>query len=139
MALTVSPMRERRDWWFWSRGNPTAIPLWFHGIPALGIPGAANWREERDASHLEGIETIYVVIEPDRGGDAVRQWLSRSTIRHRVKLISLPVKDPSALHLEDPDEFPRQLQVVCLGAIAWTAIEAEANAEERTEAWAKMS
>ena len=139
MALIVSPMRERREWWFWLRGNPTAIPLWFRGIPALGIPGAANWREERDASHLEGIETIYVVIEPDRGGDAVRQWLSRSTILHRVKLISLPAKDSSALHLEDPDAFPQQLQLACQGAVAWTAIEANANAEERTEAWAKCS
>ena len=139
LALIVSPMRERREWWFWLRGNPTAIPLWFRGIPALGIPGAANWREERDASHLEGIETIYVVIEPDRGGDAVRQWLSRSTIFHRVKLISLPAKDLSALHLEDPDAFPQQLQLACQGAVAWTAIEANANAEERTEAWAKCS
>ena len=66
--------------------------LWFHEIPALGIPGATNWREERDARYLDGIETIYVVVEPDRGGDAVRKWLSRSTIRHRAKLVSLPVK-----------------------------------------------
>ncbi len=120
-------------------GESDCHTLWFHGIPALGIPGAANWREERDACHLEGIETIYVVIEPDRGGDAVRQWLSRSTIRHRVKLISLPAKDPSALHLEDPDAFPQQLQLACQGAVAWTAVEANANAEERTEAWAKCS
>ena len=83
--------------------------LWFHGIAALGIPGAANWREERDARHLDGIETIYVVVEPDRGGDAVRAWLSRSTIRHRAKLVSLPTKDPSALHLQGPTEFLKVL------------------------------
>jgi hypothetical protein len=117
-------------------GESDCHTLWFHGIPALGIPGAANWREERDACHLEGIDTIYIVIEPDRGGDTVRQWLSRSTIRHRVKLISLPAKDPSALHLENPDAFLQLWQAACQGAVAWTAVEAEANAVERAEAWA---
>jgi hypothetical protein len=116
-------------------GESDCHTLWLHGIPALGIPGATNWREERDAHHLDGIETIYVVVEPDQGGDAVRKWLSRSTIRHRVKLVSLPAKDPSALHLLGPEEFARRWQVACLGAIPWSAAEAEANAAERTEAW----
>ena len=98
-------------------GESDCHTLWFHGIPALGIPGAANWREDRDACHLEGIDTIYVVIEPDRGGDIVRQGLSRSTIRHRVKLISLPAKDPSALYLEDPLQFLGRWEIACREAI----------------------
>jgi hypothetical protein len=120
-------------------GESDCHTLWFHGIPALGIPGAANWREERDARHLDGIETIYVVVEADRGGDAIKRWLSRSTIRHRAKLVSLPAKDPSSLHLEGPDEFTRRWQVACLGAMPWTAIEDKANAEERSEAWEKCA
>jgi hypothetical protein len=120
-------------------GESDCHTLWFHGIHALGIPGAANWREERDARHLDGIETIYVVVEPDRGGDAVRQWLSRSTIRHRAKLISLPAKDPSALHLEGTGEFKRRWQIACLGAVPWMAVEAKASAEEHSEAWEKCS
>jgi len=116
-------------------GESDCHTLWFHGIPALGIPGAANWREERDARHLDGIETIYIIVEPDHGGDAVRRWLSRSTIRHRAKLVSLPLKDPSALHLESPDEFLRRWQVACLGAMPWTVVEATTSAEERSEAW----
>ena len=103
-------------------GESDCHTLWFHGIPALGIPGAANWREDRDACHLEGIEAIYVVIEPDRGGDIVRQGLSRSTIRHRVKLISLPAKDPSALYLEDPLQFLGRWEIACREAIPWTAV-----------------
>jgi hypothetical protein len=118
-------------------GESDCHTLWFHEIPALGIPGATNWREERDARYLDGIETIYVVVEPDRGGDAVRKWLSRSTIRHRAKLVSLAMKDPSTLHLEDPDQFTKRWQVACLGAMPWTAIEAEVSAEERSEAWEK--
>ena len=45
-------------------GESDCHTLWFHEIPTLGIPGATNWREERDARYLDGIETIYVVIEP---------------------------------------------------------------------------
>jgi hypothetical protein len=120
-------------------GESDCHTLWFHGIPALGIPGAANWREERDALHLDGIETIYVFIEPDHGGDVIKKWLSRSSIRHRSKLVSLPAKDPSALHLESPDEFLRRWQVACLGAIPWTVVEARTSAEERSEAWEKCS
>ena len=59
-------------------GESDCHTLWSHGIPALGIPGAGNWREERDAGYLDGIETIYVIIEPDRGGQAVRKWLAQS-------------------------------------------------------------
>jgi hypothetical protein len=118
-------------------GESDCHTLWFHGIPALGIPGAANWREERDARHLDGIKTIYIVVEPDHGGDAVRRWLSRSMIRHRAKLLSLPLKDPSALHLEGPGEFTRRWQVACLGAMPWTVVEAKTSAEERSEAWEK--
>ena len=121
----LADARKRREWWFWLKGNPTAIPsgsMEFlrsaSQVPRIGVRSAMR-------RHLEGIETIYVVIEPDRGGDAVRQWLSRSTIRHRVKLISLPAKDPSALHLEDPDAFPQQWQLACQGAVAWTAVEAK--------------
>lgn len=116
-------------------GESDCHTLWFHGIPALGVPGAANWREERDAVHLNGIETIYVVVEPDRGGEAVKNWLSRSTIRHRAKILRLPTKDPSALHLANQDEFKRRWQVACLGAVPWTAEEARASAEARCEAW----
>ena len=116
-------------------GESDCHTLWFHGIPALGVPGATNWREERDAPHLEGIEIIYAVVEPDSGGDAVRKWLSRSTIRSRARLITLPAKDASALHLEEPDAFKRNWQVACLGALPWTAAHAEASAEERSEAW----
>ena len=109
--------------------------LWLHGVPAIGIPGATNWREDRDASHLDGIDTVYVVVEPDRGGDAVREWLGRSSIRHRAKIVRLPTKDPSALHLEGPEEFLKRWQAACDSAIPWTQAEAECGAAERADAW----
>jgi hypothetical protein len=61
--------------------------------------------------------------------DAVGKWLSRSTTAP-AKLVSLPMKDPSALHLERPEQFARRRRVACLDAIPWSAV--EANAVERS-------
>jgi hypothetical protein len=116
-------------------GESDCHTLWFYGIPALGIPGATNWREDRDAAHLDGIDTIYVVVEPDRGGDALREWLGRSSIRHRAKLVRLPTKDPSALHLEGSGDFLKRWHIACDSAIPWTQAEAESGAAERADAW----
>ena len=43
-------------------GESDAQTLWLHRFPALGVPGASNWREDRDAAHLDGIDEIYAVI-----------------------------------------------------------------------------
>ena len=56
-------------------GENDAQTLWYHKIPALGIPGASNWKEAW-ADHLEGIERVYAIIEPDQGGDTLREKLS---------------------------------------------------------------
>jgi hypothetical protein len=49
-------------------GESDSHTLWLHGFPALGLPGAKTWHEDRDAPPLDGIDTIYIVIEPDTGG-----------------------------------------------------------------------
>jgi hypothetical protein len=116
-------------------GESDVHTLWHHGTPAIGLPGATNWREDRDAKCFDGIETIYIVIEPDKGGQSVRKWLGRSAIRARAKLLQLPAKDPSAMHVADPAGFKRAWQIALLGAVPWTAVEAEERTEERAEAW----
>jgi hypothetical protein len=116
-------------------GESDVQTFWYHGVPALGVPGATNWREDRDAQHLDGIGTIYAIIEPDRGGAAMRQWISQSAIRHRVLLVTLPTKDASALHLEGEAGFKQRWQLACLGALPWTAHEQKEGAVERAEAW----
>jgi len=117
-------------------GESDCHTLWHYDIPALGLPGAANWKEVRDAPHLDGIPIIYVVIEPDTGGEAVRKWLATSAIRDRVRLVTLGEhKDPSALHVAGVEQFPARWQAAMDAAEPWTAIAArEANAAER-EAW----
>ena len=118
-------------------GESDVHTLWHHGIPALGLPGAANWNEGRDVQHFDGIERIYVVVEPDKGGEAVRKWLAQSRIRHRASILELPApaKDPSALHLQNDATFQRRWRVALLGALPWSAIEEKGAAEERSESW----
>ena len=69
-------------------GESDCHTLWHAGLPALGIPGANTWNEDW-AAHLDGIDRIYVLIEPDRGGEAVREWLSESRIRERAYTVTL--------------------------------------------------
>jgi hypothetical protein len=104
-------------------GESDALTLWYNNYPALGIPGAGTWREEW-AGDLDDVETIYVIIEPDKGGDATLKWLSSSSIRDRAKLVQFPkdgdVKDPSALWLKDQGAFAATFQEMLDAAPAWS-------------------
>lgn len=97
------------DWIILVEGESDTQTLIHHNIPALGLPGATNWKEERDASLFDGFKKIYVVIEPDKGGEAVKKWVAKSAIRDRVRFVTLgPHKDVSALHKADVvSENPR--------------------------------
>jgi hypothetical protein len=117
-------------------GESDCHTLWYHEIPALGIPGASNWRDGW-ATYLDGIEKIYAVIEPDQGGDTLREKLTEcGAIRERLYLLELGEhKDPSVLHLADPDSFKECFEVALEDAKPWTELErAEAEAVSR-EAW----
>jgi len=58
-------------------GESDCHTLWYHGFPAIGVPGASNWKPERDEPKLHGIERIYVVQEPDGGGAILLERLTR--------------------------------------------------------------
>jgi hypothetical protein len=117
-------------------GESDCHTLWFYEIPALGIPGASNWRDEW-ATFLDGIEKVYAVIEPDQGGDTLREKLTGcEAIRGRLHLLELGEhKDPSALHLADPERFRERFEVALEDAKPWVELErAEARATSQ-EAW----
>jgi len=118
-------------------GESDTQTFWLHGIPAIGLPGAASWREAW-ADHLDGIPTIYVPIEADAGGQQVLKWLASSSIRERVRLIRLrDAKDPSELYLSDPDRFRERWQLAVQESIPW-AEEEQRQAQERMRAtWEK--
>jgi len=116
-------------------GESDSHTLWYHDIPALGLPGAGNWREEW-SEHLEEIPTIYLVVEPDQGGESVLKWLEHSEICDRVRLVSLDeVKDPSGLYLSSPDDFLQRWHEAVESSTLWREIEEESRSKKATEAY----
>lgn len=70
-------------------GESDAQTLWYHGFPALGIPGANNWKPQW-AEHLDGLTRIYVVKEPDEAGETLVETLAVSeTISDRLYVVEL--------------------------------------------------
>jgi hypothetical protein len=110
--------------------------LWFHDIPAIGLPGAGNWKDSRDAGHLKDVPIIYIIIEPDAGGENVKKWLENSVIRHRTHLVSLAAfKDPSELYLDNPAKFLQRWRVALDASTPWKVAADADNAKRNTEAW----
>ena len=101
-------------------GESDCHTLWHHNINALVVPGATNWREDRDAQPLANYKRIYVVIEPDAGGEAVKKWIGNSAIRDSVLLVEVPGGDINQLHIDNPDNFKAQLRTALDSALPWT-------------------
>ena len=134
---------RKADYVILVEGESDCHTLWFYEIPALGIPGVSNWRDEW-ISYLEGIEKIYAIIEPDHGGDTLREKLTRcGAIRERLHLLELgEYKDPSALHLADPDRFKERFELALEEAKPWIELEraaAEAASCEAREACRELA
>ena len=97
-------------------GESDCHTCWHNDVPALGLPGAASWQAEWAAA-FAGIETVYVVVEPDRGGLTVRKHLAGAPFQDRVRLVQFDgAKDPSALYLSDPDAFRARFQAALAAA-----------------------
>ena len=104
-----------------------------HGLPVYALPGASGWNEQRDAAALEGL-TIFVVVEPDQGGEALVAQLSTSSCCGQIHLVRLGEwKDLSALHLDDPDRFVARWETAKAEAQPLTVVQAEAAANDRRE------
>jgi putative DNA primase/helicase len=85
-------------------GESDAQTLWFHNMPALGVPGASNFKPERDDSYLEGWGSIIVIQEPGKGGDTFVRGFGKSVHRDRISVARLDgFKDVSELHCASPN------------------------------------
>ena len=90
-------------------GESDSWTLWFHDIPALGVPGA-NMTKCLSADYFKDIAKIYAVQEPDDGGATfvrnVAKRLNNIGWDGELLIISCsPYKDPNELHKADPDGF----------------------------------
>jgi len=116
-------------------GESDCHTLWYHDIPAIGLPGAGCWNDSRDSEHFDGIQSIYVVIEPDQGGESVKKWVAKSAIKDRVKLVTLPNKDPSGLYVNDPGSFIKSFSNALEKAQPYLEYERLELDAEHKEAW----
>jgi len=116
-------------------GESCAQTLWLHNLPALGLPGAASWQQSW-AQYLERFKRIYVLKEPDDGGEMLLRRLRDSPIRDRTFLIRLRgFKDASELFLSNPDEFETSWKEAKRSAVSWREFENEENSVARKMAW----
>jgi hypothetical protein len=116
-------------------GESDTHTLLANGYNALGVPGASNWREDRDAEHLAAAPTVFVIVEPDTGGEAVKKWLAVSSMRDKVKLVSLGKhKDASGLYLDNSEQFKSRMDKALADAVSWSTLEAEEKRKAHEEA-----
>jgi hypothetical protein len=116
-------------------GESDAQTLWFHGYPAVGVPGASSWRSEW-SEDLVGIGRVYLIVEPDQGGAALWERMAASPIKERLYRVELgEFKDASELHLDDPERASERITQALGGAVSFLDI-AESEALERSRgAW----
>lgn len=87
-------------------GESDTHTLAFHGIPAIGISGAEGWKDEfAKLPCFEVAKTVYVVKEHDEAAEKFVRAIAASPLGPKVAVVTLPVKDPSELHIQNPAGF----------------------------------
>jgi hypothetical protein len=115
-------------------GESDSQTLWYHGLPALGIPGAATWRPEW-ARHLAGL-TTYIWQEPDAGGAEFVRKVGESLPGALVIRAPAQRKDPSECHLLG-DDLPALMDQLRATAVPYQQIQAAARSVEAARAEAQ--
>ena len=104
-----------------------AQTLWFHDVPAVGIPG--EWHEEW-AKLLIGFAHILIAVNMNTG---IPQWLRESEIRTKVMLVRLnTVSNISQLYLGKETRFSTALNNKMKRAQPWAEYE-QAERERAVE------
>ncbi len=86
-------------------GESDCWTLWYHGFPALGLPGA-DMTNKLQREHVAGIKQLYVVREPDAAGSTFVEGIARLLTlwnwEGTASVVSLPnAKDTNELHQQD--------------------------------------
>ncbi len=101
-------------------GESDCWTLWYHHFPALGLPGVEMVRTLKE-SYLAGIDTLYIVREPDASGarfvQLMQQRLQAWKWPGKAFVISLvDAKDPNELHKKNWKDFKAAFQQALDGA-----------------------
>jgi hypothetical protein len=97
-----------------AEGESDCWTLWYHHIPALGVPGAALVNT-LEADYLTGIDKVYIIQEPDAAGTRFVKGIERRLAgwkwTGKAYVVTLPgAKDPNALHQHDHKAFKAAFQ-----------------------------
>ena len=122
---------RKAGWIVLAEGDSDAWTLWFHRIPALGIPGSSTWKEHF-ASLLQGLR-VYIWHEPDGGGDELIKAVITDLPDVRVIEAPADAKDVSELYLHNPKGFRARLEALLKAARPASEIRAEALSTEARE------
>jgi hypothetical protein len=112
-------------------GESDAQTFWYHGVPALGIPGAASWQAAW-SEYIEGL-TVYVWQEPDAGGETFSAQVGASLPDCRIITPPAGFKDISECHIAGLD-IPELVEKCRCEARPWREIQAEKVSQEAAEA-----
>ena len=118
-------------------GETDALTCWLHGISAIGIPGAASWQDDW-ARYFDDVLVVYVIQEPDAGGEALVARLACSPLAHKVMVVRLPgAKDVNDFYLQDPSTFAARFAAALGDAEALPEPDIEPVGQEgaSTEGW----
>ena len=131
MPYGLWQLDRRDDHVILCEGESDAQTFWYHDVPALGIPGASNWKAEW-SQHVAGL-TVYVWREPDRGGETFVQMVGESLPDCRIIAPPQGRKDISDCHLAG-DDVPALVERLMLAARPWKEIQAERLNRQAAEA-----
>ena len=131
-------------------GESDTQTLWQADFAAVGLPGAGNWREDRDAAHLAKFSNLYLILEPDNGGFSLWQAFAgdaergrpRSSLADRIKVFTVgtgPKKDASGLYLSDRAAFQANLEAAMAAAVPLLDFNPPAEWRKKTDKRAATS
>ncbi len=117
-------------------GESDCHTLWFHDLPAIGIPGATNFKSAW-ADYLTGL-TVYVWQEPGDAGQTFVEKIGESIPEARIITPLAGRKDISEVHILG-DDVPALIRQLMAMARPWSEIEQERLNIEAAEARGKAT
>lgn len=105
-------------------GETDAVTLWYHGFPALGVPGS-QMVKVLTKDIFDGFNTVYIHKEPGNAGskfvqDAQKQ-LKSVGYNNDIKVVHCgQYKDPSDLHCADKEKFRESFTSILEAATPFT-------------------
>ena len=118
-------------------GESDAQTCWYHGIHALGLPGAGTWRDQREI-RTDPAQARVRGDRPDSEATPSSAHLAESTIRHRDTGRAWADNHASALHIA-AEKFTEQWEAALKRAEPFRERAARADGATRRDLWERCA